>query len=86
MEIEKLPAGPVDFENASEGGSIDHEDQLTDSRFAKCHSNGSDGPQNSHSKVNYFEGKEMPRNGSIALGNTDVNTDDVSAVKFSCTF
>lgn len=84
LEIEKLQAGPVDFENASEGGSVtnetgDHDDQFTDSRFAKSSSNGSDGPQNGHSKLNFFEGKEMPRSGSIAPGNPDVNTDDVSA-------
>ncbi|KAK1393684.1 Guanine nucleotide exchange factor SPIKE 1 [Heracleum sosnowskyi] len=82
LEIEKLQAGPVDFENASEGGSIDHEDQITDSRFAKCSSTGSDGLQNGHSRVNYFEGKELPRNGSTAVGNSDVNTDDFQAFDF----
>lgn len=86
MEIEKLQAGPVDFENASEGGSIDHEDQITDSRFGKSPSNGSDGLQNGHSRVNYSKGKELPQNGSTALGNTDVNTDDVSAANNSHTF
>lgn len=82
LEIEKLQAGPVDFENASEAGSmtnenVDHDDQFTDSRFAKSSSNGSDGPQSSNSKLNFFEGKEMPRNGSIAQGNPHANTDDV---------
>ena len=83
LEIEKLQAGHADLENISESGSvtndsIDPGDRIADSTFTKCPSTGSDGPQNSNSKWNFFDGKEIPRNGSNAFGYSDFNADDVS--------
>lgn len=87
LEIEKLQAGHVDLENVSESGSVTNDsvdpgDRITDSMFTKCPSNGSDGPQNSNSKGNYFDAKEIPRNGSNALGYSDFNADDVRTEPF----
>lgn len=90
LEIEKLQAGHADLENISESGSvtndsIDPGDRIADSTFTKCPSNGSDGPQNSNSKWNFFDGKEIPRNGSNAFGYSDFNADDFQAFDFRST-
>ena len=56
-------AGHDDLENVLESGSVTNdsislEDQIVDSTFTKCHSNGSDGPpQHSNSTWNFFNGK-----------------------------
>ncbi|CAL5427374.1 unnamed protein product [Camellia sinensis] len=80
LEIEKLQAGPVDFENISESGSVTNDtvdigDRLADSPF-----NG--GPRTGDSKWNSPDGKEIQRNGSIAQGNLDINADDFQAFDF----
>lgn len=90
LEIEKLQAGPVDFENGSESGSlandsVDHGDQLADSRITKCPSNGSDGPRSVYSKLNFSEGKEMSQIGSTTQRNPDVTAADFEAFDFRST-
>lgn len=81
MEIEKHQTDQADFENISESGSVTNDsidlgDRVTDSTFAKCPSNGSDGPLTSSSKWTSGDRKEVSGNGSNA---PDFNADDVSA-------
>lgn len=87
LEIEKLQAGPVDFENISESGSViddsvDTGDRTTDSPFRKCPSNGSDGSRTGDSKWNSFDGKEIHRNGLNIQANPDISADDFQAFDF----
>ncbi|XP_059634647.1 guanine nucleotide exchange factor SPIKE 1 isoform X2 [Cornus florida] len=87
LEIEKLQAGLVDFENISESGSVTNDsvdpgDRFTDSTFTRCPSNGSDGPHNGDSKWNFIDGKEINRNGSVAHANPDFSADDFHAFDF----
>lgn len=88
LEIEKLQAGPVDFENISESGSVTNDsvdtgDRTADGPFTKCPSNGSDGSRTGDSKWNSFDGKEIHRNGLNAQSNPDISADDVSFAHFS---
>lgn len=82
MEIEKLQASSVDWENTLESGhtiygSAEHVDQLSDPSITRCPSNGSYGPHYASSKSISFQGKEMARNGSIAQSNLEFAADDV---------
>ncbi|KAG5531557.1 hypothetical protein RHGRI_026234 [Rhododendron griersonianum] len=87
LEIEKLQAGPVDFENISESGSVTNDsvdtgDRTADGPFTKCPSNGSDGSRTGDSKWNSFDGKEIHRNGLNAQSNPDISADDFQAFDF----
>ncbi|KAI8538275.1 hypothetical protein RHMOL_Rhmol09G0089800 [Rhododendron molle] len=87
LEIEKLQAGPVDFENISESGSVTNDsvdtgDRTADGPFTKCPSNGSDGSRTGDSKWNSFDGKEIHRNGLTAQSNPDISADDFQAFDF----
>ncbi|KAA8534720.1 hypothetical protein F0562_029838 [Nyssa sinensis] len=87
LEIEKLQAGLLDFENISESGSVTNDsadpgDRFIDSMFTKCPSNGSDEPRNGNSKWNVSDGKEIHRNGSIAQRSPDFSADDFQAFDF----
>ena len=83
LEIEKLQASPVDFENVSESGSVTNDsvdpgDRLADSPSTKGPINGCDGPHTGDSKWNSLDGRDIQRNGSITQGNPDINAEDVS--------
>ncbi|XP_057965148.1 guanine nucleotide exchange factor SPIKE 1 [Malania oleifera] len=90
LEIEKIQCDHIDLENNSESGSmtndsVDPGDRFGDSTFSKCPSNGSDGPHNSNSKWNSYDGKETSGNGSNALGSLYFSTDDFHAFDFRTT-
>lgn len=62
LEIEKLQAGPADFENNSEGVSVANdlaEDRLADTLTMKHYSNGSDGPRMGDTKGSSSVAKEV---------------------------
>nr|XP_027118067.1 guanine nucleotide exchange factor SPIKE 1 isoform X2 [Coffea arabica] len=90
LEIEKLQASSVDWENTLESGhtiygSVEHVDRLSDPSITRCPSNGSYGPHYASSKSISFQGKEMARNGSIAQSNLEFAADDFQAFDFRTT-
>lgn len=83
LEIEKLHAGNLDFENISESGSMTNEsldmgESIHDS--SQVPSNNLDRPLNTKSKQCFVDGKESARNGLKVHENQDSKTDEVSII------
>ncbi|XP_047310694.1 guanine nucleotide exchange factor SPIKE 1 [Impatiens glandulifera] len=77
LEIEKLQAGPIDYDNLSENGSLSNEHVDPMDRVAevgKFPSNNHKVPQAGHSKWISADGKETQLNGSPAQANPDPST------------
>uniref|UniRef100_A0A2P2L9F5 SPIKE family protein n=1 Tax=Rhizophora mucronata TaxID=61149 RepID=A0A2P2L9F5_RHIMU len=90
LEIEKHQTGHTELDNLSESGSVTNDsvdpgDHSIDSRFTKCPSNGSDGPQTSSSKWNIGDSKGFSGNGSIGHGILDSFVDTFQAFDFRTT-
>ncbi|KAF8395959.1 hypothetical protein HHK36_017570 [Tetracentron sinense] len=84
LEIERLQSGHVDMDAISENGSITNDsvdtgNQYADATFAKCHSNGSDGPRDCNSKWNFIDGKDVRKN---SLNGFPGNNPDSSSYDF----
>ncbi|KAK4765865.1 hypothetical protein SAY87_007507 [Trapa incisa] len=90
LEIEKHQTGPVDIENVSESGSMTNEsvdpgDNIADSSFSKCPSNGSDGPQSSKFKGYACDVRGSSENKPATQGSSDLVSDDFQAFDFRTT-
>ncbi|XP_031375133.1 guanine nucleotide exchange factor SPIKE 1 isoform X2 [Punica granatum] len=90
LEIEKHQTGPVDLENVSENGSVTNEsvdpgDNIADSSFSKCPSNGSDGLHSGSSKWYSCDGRDSSENKSVTQGSSDLTADDFQAFDFRTT-
>ncbi|KAL2934079.1 Guanine nucleotide exchange factor SPIKE 1 [Bienertia sinuspersici] len=88
LEIEKLHAGHIDFENISESGSMgngsfDMGESTLDS--SQVPSNSLDRSLSSKSKQCFVDGKDSARNGLKALENHDSQIDEFHAFDFRAT-
>ncbi|KAI4333281.1 hypothetical protein L6164_018113 [Bauhinia variegata] len=86
LEIEKHQISQADMENVSESGSVTNDsmdpgERIADSSSGKYPSNGSDDPQGSISRWNFYDGKEVSGNGT----NPNFNADDFHAFDFRTT-
>lgn len=80
LEIEKLHAGNLDFENVSESGSMTNESFDTGSNILDSSQipNNLDKSQNTKLKPHSTDGNESVRNGLKAHENQDSQIDEVS--------